>query len=97
VHGSLTRARGTYPTHGPLTPRVSAGGEAVRQRSPTSSPGDVHRGSWWHGYGRPCAPPWKCTPECEIADAVEAGDGDRVASLLGAHLQGAHELSRRPR
>ena len=33
----------------------------------------------------------------EIAEAVEAGDGDRVASLLGAHLQGAHELARRPR
>jgi hypothetical protein len=28
---------------------------------------------------------------------VEAGDGERVAALLGAHLQGAHELARRAR
>jgi DNA-binding GntR family transcriptional regulator len=33
----------------------------------------------------------------EIAAAFEAGDAERAASLLGAHLQGAHELSRRPR
>jgi DNA-binding GntR family transcriptional regulator len=33
----------------------------------------------------------------EIAAAFEAGDAERAASLLGAHLQGAHELSRRLR
>ena len=33
----------------------------------------------------------------EIAAAFEAGDGDRAAELLGTHLQGAHELVRRPR
>ena len=33
----------------------------------------------------------------EIAAAFEAGDAERAASLLGAHLQGAHELSRRAR
>jgi DNA-binding GntR family transcriptional regulator len=33
----------------------------------------------------------------EIAAAFEAGDEELAASLLGAHLQGAHELSRRPR
>jgi len=33
----------------------------------------------------------------EIAAALEAGDGDRAADLLGTHLQGAHELPRRPR
>ena len=33
----------------------------------------------------------------EIAAAFEAGDGDRAADLLGTHLQGAHELARRPR
>jgi DNA-binding GntR family transcriptional regulator len=33
----------------------------------------------------------------EIAAALEAGDADRAASLLGTHLQGAHELARRPR
>ena len=33
----------------------------------------------------------------EIAAAFEAGDAEHAASLLGAHLQGAHELSRRPR
>jgi DNA-binding GntR family transcriptional regulator len=33
----------------------------------------------------------------EIAAALEAGDADRAAELLGTHLQGAHELARRPR
>ena len=33
----------------------------------------------------------------EIAAAFEAGDEDLAASLLGAHLKGAHELARRPR
>jgi DNA-binding GntR family transcriptional regulator len=33
----------------------------------------------------------------EIAAAFEAGDAELAASLLGAHLQGAHELSRRLR
>ena len=33
----------------------------------------------------------------EIVAALEAGDGDRAAELLGTHLQGAHELARRPR
>ena len=33
----------------------------------------------------------------EIAAAFEAGDGERAAELLGTHLQGAHELVRRPR
>ena len=33
----------------------------------------------------------------EIAAAFEAGDEELAASLLGAHLQGAHELVRRPR
>ena len=33
----------------------------------------------------------------EIAAAFEAGDADRAAELLAAHLEGAHELSRRPR
>jgi len=33
----------------------------------------------------------------EIAAALQAGDGDRAAALLGTHLQGAHELVRRPR
>ncbi len=33
----------------------------------------------------------------EIVAALEAGDADRAASLLGTHLQGAHELARRPR
>jgi len=33
----------------------------------------------------------------EIAAAFEADDGDRAAELLGTHLQGAHELVRRPR
>ena len=33
----------------------------------------------------------------EIVAALEAGDGDRAADLLGTHLQGAHELARRPR
>ena len=33
----------------------------------------------------------------EIVAALEAGDGDRAAELLGTHLQGAHELVRRPR
>ena len=33
----------------------------------------------------------------EIAAAFEAGDAELAASLLGAHLQGAHELSRRAR
>lgn len=33
----------------------------------------------------------------EIAAAFEAGDAERAAELLGAHLQGAHELVRRPR
>jgi DNA-binding GntR family transcriptional regulator len=32
-----------------------------------------------------------------ITDALEAGDGDAAAALLGTHLQGAHELARRPR
>jgi len=33
----------------------------------------------------------------EIAAAFEAGDAERAAALLGTHLQGAHELVRRPR
>ena len=33
----------------------------------------------------------------EIVAALEAGDADRAADLLGTHLQGAHELARRPR
>ena len=33
----------------------------------------------------------------EIAAAFEAGDADRAAELLAAHLEGAHELLRRPR
>ena len=33
----------------------------------------------------------------EIAAAFEAGDADRAAELLAAHLEGAHELSRRAR
>jgi len=33
----------------------------------------------------------------EIAEAFGAGDAERAASLLGAHLAGAHELVRRPR
>jgi len=33
----------------------------------------------------------------EIVAALGAGDGDRAAELLGTHLQGAHELARRPR
>jgi DNA-binding GntR family transcriptional regulator len=33
----------------------------------------------------------------EIAAAFEAGDAEHAASLLGAHLEGAHELSRRAR
>jgi DNA-binding GntR family transcriptional regulator len=33
----------------------------------------------------------------EIAAAFEAGDAERASALLGAHLQGAHELVRRPR
>jgi DNA-binding GntR family transcriptional regulator len=33
----------------------------------------------------------------EIAAAFEAGDAELAASLLGAHLEGAHELSRRAR
>jgi DNA-binding GntR family transcriptional regulator len=33
----------------------------------------------------------------EILAALEAADADRAASLLGTHLQGAHELARRPR
>jgi DNA-binding GntR family transcriptional regulator len=32
-----------------------------------------------------------------IAAAFEAGDAERAAALLGEHLQGAHELVRRPR
>ena len=32
-----------------------------------------------------------------IVAALEAGDGDHAAELLGTHLQGAHELARRPR
>jgi len=33
----------------------------------------------------------------EIVAALEAGDADAAARLLGAHLQGAHEIARRPR
>jgi len=33
----------------------------------------------------------------EIVAALERGDGDAAAELLGTHLQGAHELVRRPR
>ena len=33
----------------------------------------------------------------EIAEAFAAGDAERAAELLGAHLAGAHELVRRPR
>jgi DNA-binding GntR family transcriptional regulator len=33
----------------------------------------------------------------DIVAALEAGDADRAAELLGTHLQGAHELARRPR
>ena len=33
----------------------------------------------------------------EIVAALERGDGDAAADLLGTHLQGAHELVRRPR
>jgi DNA-binding GntR family transcriptional regulator len=33
----------------------------------------------------------------EIVAALEAGDADAAAALLGAHLQGAHEIARRPR
>jgi len=33
----------------------------------------------------------------EIVAALEAGEADRAAALLGEHLQGAHELVRRPR
>ena len=33
----------------------------------------------------------------EIAAAFEAGDAELAAQRLGAHLQGAHELSRRSR
>jgi DNA-binding GntR family transcriptional regulator len=33
----------------------------------------------------------------EIVAALERGDADAAAELLGAHLQGAHELARRPR
>jgi DNA-binding GntR family transcriptional regulator len=32
-----------------------------------------------------------------IVAAFEAGDAERAAALLGEHLQGAHELARRPR
>jgi DNA-binding GntR family transcriptional regulator len=32
-----------------------------------------------------------------IVEALERGDGGAAAELLGAHLQGAHELARRPR
>ena len=33
----------------------------------------------------------------EILAALERGDGDAAAALLGTHLQGAHEVVRRPR
>ena len=33
----------------------------------------------------------------EIVDAIERGDGDAAAALMGDHLQTAHELARRPR
>ena len=33
----------------------------------------------------------------EILAAVERGDGDAAASLMGAHIEGAHELVRRAR
>jgi DNA-binding GntR family transcriptional regulator len=33
----------------------------------------------------------------EILAAVERGDGEAAAELMGAHLQSAHELARRPR
>ena len=33
----------------------------------------------------------------EIAAALERGDGERAAALMGEHLHGAHELARRPR
>ncbi len=33
----------------------------------------------------------------EIVAALGRGDGDAAAELLGTHLQGAHELARRPR
>jgi len=33
----------------------------------------------------------------EIVAAIERGDGDAAAELMGSHLQSAHELARRPR
>jgi len=33
----------------------------------------------------------------EILAAIERGDGDAAATLMGSHLQSSHELARRPR
>jgi DNA-binding GntR family transcriptional regulator len=33
----------------------------------------------------------------EILAAIERGDGDAAAALMGSHLQSSHELARRPR
>jgi DNA-binding GntR family transcriptional regulator len=33
----------------------------------------------------------------EILGAIERGDGEAAAALMGSHLQSAHELARRPR